>query len=156
MTIKEKQTRKCAQQRKWRQSPKGRAYYRKYNSSPKKLAYRRKRRQRPEVRAAEREYEQRPEVRAAKRKYNQSPKGRAAQRKYRYGLPPSEYLFLLRKQKSCAICRKKFTGTPHVDHNHKTNKVRKLLCSACNFGLGLFRDSPALLISATKYLQAHA
>ncbi|MGD0290750.1 MAG: endonuclease domain-containing protein [Candidatus Binataceae bacterium] len=38
------------------------------------------------------------------------------------------------------------------DHCHKTNRQRGLLCSSCNMGLGLFRDDPALLASAIKYL----
>jgi hypothetical protein len=39
-----------------------------------------------------------------------------------------------------------------VDHNHKTNQVRGLLCKNCNFGLGHFRDDPELLHSAINYL----
>lgn len=42
-----------------------------------------------------------------------------------------------------------------VDHNHKTGQVRSLLCMACNTGLGKFRDSPSLLLSACGYLSRH-
>jgi hypothetical protein len=31
-------------------------------------------------------------------------------------------------------------------------EVRGLLCSSCNHGLGLFKDSPKLLTKAIKYL----
>jgi hypothetical protein len=40
-----------------------------------------------------------------------------------------------------------------IDHDHKTGKIRGLLCNACNKGLGLFHDSPDLLISAIRYLE---
>jgi len=54
----------------------------------------------------------------------------------------------------CAICDKFFTNLKdtHVDHNHKTNKTRSLLCNKCNLGIGFFNDDPELLKIARRYL----
>lgn len=52
----------------------------------------------------------------------------------------------------CAICEAKFVETPHLDHNHVTNKLRALLCVHCNIGLGAFKDDPKLLLKAVIYL----
>lgn len=50
----------------------------------------------------------------------------------------------------CNICGK--TANLAVDHDHKTNKFRGLLCSNCNMGLGHFKDDPMLLEFAQIYL----
>jgi len=72
-------------------------------------------------------------------------------RRRKYGLELGEFAQLFAKQKGlCAICNKPYPLC--VDHNHKTGKVRGLLCHACNVGLGKFFDDPALLIVAAKYL----
>jgi len=78
------------------------------------------------------------------------------ERRGHYGLPPGAYAQMLSEQGGgCAICH---TSDPApsrnfaVDHNHKTNKVRGLLCGNCNNGLGRFRDDPTLLEEAIKYL----
>lgn len=82
-----------------------------------------------------------------------------------FGIEIEEYESLLSKQKGvCAICSQpetyihKTTGKPArlaVDHCHTSGSVRKLLCKACNNGLGLFRDNPELLIKAADYLKGH-
>jgi len=54
----------------------------------------------------------------------------------------------------CGICwHSPDDGQPlHVDHDHDTGKVRGLLCSRCNAALGLFKDSPEILVRAEDYL----
>lgn len=53
----------------------------------------------------------------------------------------------------CKICRK--NKAKHLDHNHITNKTRGILCTKCNFGIGLFNDSIENLLSAIKYLKEY-
>lgn len=58
------------------------------------------------------------------------------------------------QDRRCAICdvRKDPLGLV-IDHNHTTRKVRGLLCSACNTGIGLLKDSPDVLEVALQYLE---
>lgn len=42
-----------------------------------------------------------------------------------------------------------------VDHDHKTGKVRALLCNYCNSAIGFLRDDPERAISAAEYLAKH-
>lgn len=54
----------------------------------------------------------------------------------------------------CAICGEKpKNGRLAIDHIHGTSKVRGLLCSSCNTGLGHFKDDPERLASAIVYLK---
>ena len=72
----------------------------------------------------------------------------------KYGLTERE-LNALRKaqQDQCGICGA--PGPEHLDHDHATGKIRKLLCQRCNQGLGLFRDEPYLLQVAALYVEGH-
>lgn len=58
----------------------------------------------------------------------------------------------------CAVCKSKISSSRttrlFVDHCHDTHKVRGLLCSSCNHGLGLFKDSPTILKAAINYLES--
>lgn len=88
---------------------------------------------------------------------------RRAQLKTKYGITVEEYQTLLDAQGgACAICKRTepigrvATVGPmwlHVDHNHKTGRVRGLLCMECNTGLGKFQDDVTLLQAAIRYLQ---
>jgi hypothetical protein len=51
----------------------------------------------------------------------------------------------------CAICGEK--SKLHLDHDHENIKIRGLLCSACNTGLGFFKDDIQLLLKAIIYLR---
>lgn len=70
----------------------------------------------------------------------------------------NEYEILQKKQKGyCAICLKKNKCKRElsIDHCHKTNKSRGLLCSKCNLGIGLLEDDPKIIKSALKYLNKY-
>lgn len=51
----------------------------------------------------------------------------------------------------CALCGS--TKRLSVDHDHTSGKVRGILCSNCNTGLGLFKEQPMLLRKAAVYLE---
>ncbi len=54
----------------------------------------------------------------------------------------------------CVICLK--APAVHVDHCHKTGRVRGVLCFNCNSGLGLLRDDPDAMYRAADYLEGNA
>src|SRR5215471_6051774 len=71
-----------------------------------------------------------------------------------YGISLQDFDAILAHQGgACAICRERFTRTPHVDHDHDTRVVRGLLCSQCNRGLGCFDDDVEIMESAVEYLE---
>lgn len=90
------------------------------------------------------------------------------QRKYvrakKYNLNAIEYLTLEREHNNlCAICNQpETTSNQHgpvplsIDHDHKTGKVRGLLCARCNHLLGRAQDSIEILNSAIKYLEKYS
>jgi|ERR1700689_1341081 len=74
-----------------------------------------------------------------------------------YGITLEQFEAMLAAQRNrCAICLRRFTNArdTHVDHNHVTGVVRGILCTSCNNGLGRFRDDPAVLRRAARYLIA--
>ena len=86
-------------------------------------------------------------------------KSKIASRKFKlkkFGITLQDYEDLLTFQASgCTICGKTITENGRlfaIDHDHKTGKVRGLLCSTCNVALGLMKDNPELLNKAIKYL----
>jgi hypothetical protein len=71
-----------------------------------------------------------------------------------YQLTPAELRKLRTMQGDrCAICADE--SPQHLDHDHATGRVRRLLCQRCNHGLGLFRDDPRLLHAAAYYVSLH-
>ncbi len=76
-----------------------------------------------------------------------------------YGLTIEQYNQKLELQLGgCAICKYPCpTGKKlAVDHDHKTNIIRDLLCIRCNNILGLARDNENLLFDLIEYLKKHS
>jgi hypothetical protein len=72
----------------------------------------------------------------------------------RFGIGVDDYEVLLAAQGGlCAICRDTDGKTLHVDHDHKTGRIRGLLCGPCNRMLGQGHDSPARLRAGAGYLE---
>ena len=85
-----------------------------------------------------------------------------------YGLTNADYAQMLLEQKGvCLICKRPETRVSNksgsvqplcVDHNHKTNRVRGLLCNRCNRSIGLlekYDDALELSKRIVAYLEAH-
>ena len=77
-----------------------------------------------------------------------------------YGINKLQFDEMLSMQHdACAICHEPFVDMNskhiHVDHDHKTNVVRGVLCHRCNHALGLMKDNPTALRQAATYLETH-
>lgn len=73
----------------------------------------------------------------------------------RRGISPEQLVEKFESQNGkCAICQNEITlAESAIDHNHKTNEFRGVLCKICNRALGLFKDSPKILLNAYTYLK---
>ena len=93
--------------------------------------------------------------------------------KRRYGLSLSDYQDLIRKTNNeCVICKKELVfgvssfdepknmGTNSaiscIDHNHKTGRVREIICIKCNSIIGLCGERIEVLLEVINYLNKHA
>lgn len=82
----------------------------------------------------------------------------------KFGINSSDWDKMFLKQNGkCAICKKAEKAKTNsgkimnlaVDHDHKTGKIRGLLCGACNQGIGLLKEKISLFESAISYLKEH-
>ncbi len=75
----------------------------------------------------------------------------------KFNITADTYFQMLKAQNhKCAICEtaqavegRRFC----VDHDHKTGKVRGVLCQPCNTALGLFKDDLQVMLRAKAYLE---
>lgn len=93
-----------------------------------------------------------------KKYHKNNPNAKKAGRLRKYGLTYEQFEQMLKDHfYQCAICGFEYDGNkamfPFIDHNHKTGKVRGLLCSKCNFAIGQLNDDTRLLKRAIKYLE---
>ncbi|MCI3243748.1 MULTISPECIES: endonuclease VII domain-containing protein [Streptomyces] len=81
--------------------------------------------------------------------------GRAGHLKRHYGLTEAERDEMVATQMGlCVICLK--APAVHVDHCHKTGKVRGVLCFNCNSAIGKLGDDPDAVRRAAAYLEGIA
>ena len=72
----------------------------------------------------------------------------------KFGIGLYQYQTILNEQNGlCYLCGETDFRNLAVDHCHKTGKVRRLLCTSCNTGLGKFKDDPSLLRKAAMYVE---
>lgn len=81
--------------------------------------------------------------------------GRDDPRNNNYGVSQAAYDKMLEIHLGgCAICKQKPTDMKlRVDHNHKTNEVRGLLCHKCNTALGLLNENEDIIWNMLEYLK---
>lgn len=89
---------------------------------------------------------------------NKHPNKKLQQHLNKYNMTISDYESMYNTQNGkCAICgndgdkNNKYRPL-YIDHDHKTGKVRGLLCSKCNFLLGNSNDDVNILLNAIEYL----
>ena len=85
--------------------------------------------------------------------------------KWQFGITMEDLIVMLKDQDhGCAICHDKIVATGPgrgsrdlacVDHDHRTDAVRGLLCNRCNTAIGLFKDDPSIVQNATEFLRKH-
>lgn len=121
-------------QKRYNESPKGKANRQRYNKSPKGREY--------------------------QRQYYATQRGQDLRRsrklKFNYGITLAERDAMLAAQGgACAVCRDPSPGPRGwcVDHCHETEAVRGIVCNSCNLMLGYSRDNPDTLLAAVEYLK---
>lgn len=92
----------------------------------------------------------------ARETYAKDPsKDRNRQLKRRYGLTLDDYNTMYAVvDGNCEICGE-HKNMLYVDHNHKTNKVRGLLCALCNAFLGKVDKNKEILVKMKHYHGGH-
>ena len=86
-------------------------------------------------------------------------KVRASTIRRRFGVTTEQYDEMLARQNGgCAICGKTNPNGHRlaIDHNHRSGKVRGLLCRNCNSAIGQLLDSPELIRKAADYVESQA
>ena len=111
-------------------------------------------------------YMQKPKVKKSKRAYQKryrekniesiNTKSRGTHIKHKYGITLKQYDKMFEDQGGiCKICSGvNINGRRlSIDHNHKTGKVRGLLCQRCNLELGFIEKHANDLERILKYLR---
>ena len=84
---------------------------------------------------------------ASSRQWQKNNKARVLANRYKVPIDQVERVMDIH---SCQICG--VADNLVLDHCHDTLTVRGILCGACNFGIGHFRNNTELLTKAVQYL----
>lgn len=78
------------------------------------------------------------------------------QLKFYYGISLEDYNNMFNDQEGCCkICKKhqsELKSKLNVDHCHRLNLVRSLLCNQCNQALGLLKENPVTIKAMLEYV----
>lgn len=77
--------------------------------------------------------------------------------KSKYKITEEQYKIMYNQQNGlCLICNK-YVEYPKlcIDHSHKNNKIRGLICRKCNLGIGIFEENIENLQKAIIYLRRY-
>lgn len=83
-------------------------------------------------------------------------KGTLLNRCYKFGLTLEQAIHLLKATGGvCRICKRKITKARFFafDHDHRTGRLRGVICTKCNLLLGSADDTIEILRNAADYLQ---
>lgn len=79
---------------------------------------------------------------------------REARLRRKYGMTVENYnRMLLLQNFGCAACRRRPDEELVIDHDHRSGRVRGLLCRHCNTVLGLVFEDPENLSRLANYIQ---
>ena len=71
--------------------------------------------------------------------------------KRKFKLTEEDYNTLM-EHTNCQLCGV-YMDKKCIDHDHKTKKIRGVLCNNCNTALGLFDDNIKIMKDAIQYLE---
>ena len=91
----------------------------------------------------------------AKLRYQKNPQKELDRVRYKkYGITGDEFRNLIKKQgMKCPICNRSIKKNLSVDHDHKTGKIRGIICNDCNLAIGNAESSIERLKSMVNYLE---
>jgi hypothetical protein len=82
------------------------------------------------------------------------PAKRRARNLRRYDIDERQFTLMWERQNGhCDICGKPLRPNAHVDHSHRDQRVRGLLCWPCNRLIGRYHD-PLIFRNAARYLES--
>lgn len=141
----------------WR---KGKTFVPKEEQYRRKLAYRKSWRQRNREKILQQERERRRKNRTKVNEYARLRYQLYKQKELdrirfkKYGITGEEFREIVERQGlKCPICDRDIRNNLSVDHDHKTGKIRGIICNGCNLSIGNAGDSPERLRAMALYLE---